>query len=382
LKSIAFHSKLNLQTREFHIHTGSVPEKSVVISEIFEKGQYITSQQVPFKIRDDSNTSSKIQYLKSLAADLHRDMIAELEMLFQIHEKIRSLKSQVAHFKLGSILYVRNILPEAIENFEQIIKLDKEFVPAYIRLAKCYIRLNDYAKAIEIFNRGLEYQSDFPDLLNGLGVALTFKGDYEAAADILQNTIRIKPDYDEANFNLGVVLFLSTLQDISDQEKAVVPSRVIRYIKTLMSLERYSDLSWQETFSDTMQQISEGNLNNILDILKDLQTKLITNLKIDVLTETFYLKFMYGGHELDYQELQSFERRISFLREKRGEFADYWNELGIVHIIQCRHLFLQSVKEFEQAVKLNKNYADAVTNLELMRNIEKGFLILLRAILK
>ncbi len=56
--------------------------------------------------------------------------------------------------------------------------------------------------------------------------------------------------------------------------------------------------------------------------------------------------------------------------------------MGIVHIIQCRHLFLKAVAEFERAVELNRNYSEARENLELIQNVKKGFLILLRAILK
>ena len=45
-------------------------------------------------------------------------------------------------------------------------------------------------------------------------------------------------------------------------------------------------------------------------------------------------------------------------------------------------LFLQSVREIEQAVALNENYREASNNLALIKNVKKGFLILLRAILK
>jgi hypothetical protein len=75
LKSIAFHSKLHLHTREFHVHTGSVPEKNVIISEIFEKGQFVSSKNMPFHTRDIDDTSSKIKFLKNLASDLHTSMI-------------------------------------------------------------------------------------------------------------------------------------------------------------------------------------------------------------------------------------------------------------------------------------------------------------------
>ena len=121
--------------------------------------------------------------------------------------------------------------------------------------------------------------------------------------------------------------------------------------------------------------------NKILN-LADLQEKLATHIKIDPLMESFYLKFMYGGRELDYKELLAYEDRILKLADTRQNFADYWNEIGTLHIIQCRHLFLKAVSEFENAVDLNNNYAEARKNAELVKNIKIGFLSLLRAILK
>jgi tetratricopeptide (TPR) repeat protein len=382
LKSFALHSKIHLQTREFHVHTGSVPEKQMVISEIFEKGQFISSQHQPFSARESENKSSEIKYLKSIAHDLHKNIIDEVKMLFVIHERIAPLNKYLAHFKLGSLFYHRNILTEAIINYQRTLDLNNDFISAYVQLGKCYIKQENYDKAIAAFEKGLEIKNDFPDLLNGLGVALTFAKQYDKAAKVLQHTLSIKPDFDEANFNLGVVLFLSTLEGGEVQDKAIVPSRVIRYVKALNNLDRYKGIYWKGSFEMTLQQIADGNLQEILNSLHEIQYKLITHLKIDTLIESFYLRFMYSGQELGYEELESYEKRILSLARQRENFADYWNEMGIIHIIQCRHLFLKSVTEFEKAVELNPNYKEATNNLDLIKNIKKGFLILLRAILK
>lgn len=382
MKSIAYHSKVHLDTREFHIHTGSLPEKEVVISEIFEKGQFITSRKLPFPIRTSDGDNSKLKYLKAAASELHNEIIDEVKMLFFIDKKIKPLKKLMPHFKLGSLFYYRNILEDAISNFEQVIILKNDFIPAYVRLGKCYIKQGEYAKATGIFEQGTKLNPEFPDLLNSLGVAYSFDQQYEKATEILQKVIKQRPDFTEANFNLGVVLFLSTLKDADNREKAIVPSRVIRYLKVLSGLERYADGYWQNLLKDTLEKITEGNIEEILSALSDIQMQLVTHIKIDVLIESFYLKFMYGGHEMEYNELASYERRISRLAPQRENFADYWNELGIVHIIQCRNLFLKSVEEFEKAVYLNKNYDEASHNLELIKNVKQGFLILLRAILK
>jgi hypothetical protein len=156
---------------------------------------------------------------------------------------------------------------------------------------------------------------------------------------------------------------------------------VVRYLKSLVKQERYQANEWQNLFENTLGILSDGTLSEILTQLESLQLKLITHVKIDPIIESFYLKFMYGGRELPYTELESYENRIWALAEERNNFADFWNEMGTIHIIQCRHLFLKAVNEFERAVELNNNYSEAMKNLELIQNIKKGFLILLRAIL-
>jgi tetratricopeptide (TPR) repeat protein len=353
-----------------------------VLSEIFERGKFIASKQVHFKTREKENESPKSDYIESIASELHKNTIDEITMMFQIQKKIASLKTHLAHYKLGSIFYYRNILPEALKSLQRAINLKNDFIAAHILLGKCYLKSERYEDAHNCLLQAYKINSEYPDLANTLGVALIFEKHYQKATSILQQALKKNPEFDEANFNLGVALFLSTLDDLDAQEKAIVPSRVIRFIKALKSLERYQSNEWQEMFELTLASIDDSNLTDIRKNLHHLQFKLATYIKIDPLIEAFYLKFMYGGRELTAKELASYENRILNLSESRNQFADYWNELGVLHIIQCRHLFLQAVEEFDNAVNLNENYAEAVKNVELVQNIKKGFLILLRAILK
>ncbi len=382
LNSVVLHTKVTVNAREFNVHTGSVAEKNVVLSEVFERGKFVTSKQVVFEERDARDEAAKLRFLKNRATDLHRDTIDEINMLFQIQSKIRTLKLFLPHFKLGTVFFFRNIVPEAIEAFKTCLEAKPDFIPAYIMLGKCYISLGIYTDAIEHLLRGYKLNSEYPDLANTLGVALSLNKEYQKAISILQQALKKNPEFEEANFNLGIALFNSTIDSTDQQEKTVVPPRVVRYLKVLGKQERYQAFNWQKLFEDTLEIIQNGDLNEILKYLERLQLSLITNVTIDPMIESFYLKFMYGGRELDYAELESYEARIWGLSAERNNFADFWNEMGTIHIIQCRHLFLKALGEFERAVELNNNYSEALKNQELTQNIKKGFLILLRAILK
>ncbi|MCK5032379.1 MAG: tetratricopeptide repeat protein [Calditrichia bacterium] len=382
MNSFGLHNKMKLDDREFHVHTGSVHEKNIILSEIFEKGKFINSRQIDYFPRRERNGEESQKHLQHLANKFHKDMMEEVETLFLVHEKVKYLNQYLPHFRLGSVFFVKKFYREAIENFSRIVELKKDFVPAYHRLGLCYIKSGDYEKAIQTLASGLQIEPDFADLGNAFSVVLSLSKQYDKATDYLHQALKKNPEFDEANFNLGVVLFRSMINDADKSEKIIVPSRVTRFIKSLKILERYSNPSWQQTFDDTLEIVKDTNIDNVIEALESLQIKLITQMKINTVLDTFFLKFMYGGKELTRDELEYYERRVKEQESAREGFADYWNDLGRIHMIQCRNLFLSALSEFDKSVELNASYKEAIKNYDLVKNNKKGFLILLRAILK
>ena len=80
--------------------------------------------------------------------------------------------------------------------------------------------------------------------------------------------------------------------------------------------------------------------------------------------------------------IKRFEHQLDRAIESHPEYADLWNNLGIVHLIQCRNLFLQALNEFDHALEINPAFDKARKNKKLVENDGKEFLILLRAILR
>jgi tetratricopeptide (TPR) repeat protein len=373
---------MNLNDREFHVHTGSVHEKNIILSEIFEKGKFIHSQQIDYFPRREKDDEKSQRYLNHLARKFHKETMEEVETLFFVNDKIKNLNQFLPHFRLGSVFFVKNFYREAIENFIQVIDLKNDYVPAYHRLGLCYIKSGNYDKAIEILEQGLQKEPDFADLRNALSVVLSLSKQYDKATDYLHQALKKNPEFDEANFNLGVVLFKSMINDADKDEDIIVPSRVTRFIKSLKILDRYSNSNWQQIFDDTLEIIKDSDIDKVIETVEDLQIKLITQMKINTVLDTFFLKFMYGGRDLTREELEYYECKVREQENNREKFADYWNDLGRIHMIQCRNLFLNAISDFEKSIEINTSYKEANKNIELVKNNKKGFLILLRAILK
>lgn len=382
MKGFGYQDKILLDNREFNIHTGYNPQKNIALTEVFEKGNFIYSTTDYFHIRKKTDGEVDTTYLKTITKNLHNGVINEIDVLFAIYEKVKLLRQANPHYRLGKIFYKKNFFEEAIDNFERCIRLKPDHIRSYKLLGQIYLKLRLFREAAEIFKAALDIQPEYPDILNSLGVISTHLGEYEFAKDSIQQALKIKPDFLEANFNFGFVLFLSTLSDNPDNENIVLPARVVRAFKEIVDQEQYKTQEWQDNFTKVSDILVSGNKEKIISAFSDLQIKITTYEEININIDFFFLKFMYGGKELKREELDHYEKVIRDESDNQTKFADYWNELGVIHLIQCRNYFLKAMSEFEKSVKINPEYEAAQNSLEMTRHGKKGFLILLRAILK
>jgi tetratricopeptide (TPR) repeat protein len=382
LHEIGYKDKVSIGEREFHIQTGSDSDKNRLLSEVFEKGRFIFSFSEPYSIRHEIDNVLSEDYLKSVTYDLHASIQEEIQLLFNIQDRLETMPQAQPHYRLGKVFFARNFLEEARRQFTITIERQPEFLRAYKYLGLTYLKLRQFNAAAEVLLRANKQKPNLPDILDCLGVVSTQIGDYENAKNFLQEAISLKANLLESNFNLGVVLFLSTLNNDADDNNIVIPTRILRAMKQIRELENYQDDSWQSRFERVLEIFKTGKKKEIISAITELQLQITTREDLGTVMDFFFLKFMFGGRELNDEEMEFYEKRIYEEASKRNGFADYWNELGIVHLIQCRDYFLKALREMEKAVEINPKYESAQNTLELMKHSKKGFLILLRALLK
>jgi len=381
LKGFGFQDALDVEQRQFRIHTGCEPDEQKVVCEVFDDGRFLFKTSDSIEVRPEESENIQEQYLKDVTLDLHSSVMDQVGVLFHAFQKLSQVKDPTPHYRLGKLFLDRNFYPEAIQCFKNAIKFNPNFIRAYQLLAITYLKTNKNSHALTVVNSVLRDHPEFPDLLDLFGVVQTHLGAFEEAKDAFQQAIKIKTNYFESQFNLGVVLFLSTLSD--EDENIVIPVRIMRMIREIKQKESYSAQAWQSRFTELEETLQQGTKEDIVAALKILQIYFTT--KDDSLATTldfFLIKFMFGGKEITQDEMTHYEQQISEETNKNMGYADYWNELGVVHLIQCRDYFLKAVREFEEAVSINPKYKDAFQNNELLKNNKTGFLILLRAILK
>ncbi len=382
LKGIGLRDKITLDYREFQVHTGNDPLKNVVKSEVFEKGKFLFSAEGPYTVRENNEKEIDQKYVESVALKQHQNTLDEIKILFLVNEKIKQIRKYSPHFRLGKVFLNRNFVEEAINNLKRVVELKPDFVRGHIKLGLAYFKHTQYMEAIKALLQAYKLEPEYPDILNSLGVSYAKINNFSAASKFLKKALELKPNFKEANFNLGIVLFLSSIIDDDDESKVIIPARFIRSFKEIIKMKAFQSFYWHERFVFTQRALNEGKKKNVVEALEKIQSEIMFQEDSSDIMDYFFLQFMFGGSELKHTKLDLFEELITAEVDKHNTYADYWNELGIIHLVQCREYFLKAISEFEKSNKIDPAFKSAKKNTELLRLNKQGFLILLRAILK
>jgi tetratricopeptide (TPR) repeat protein len=382
MSDIGYNDNVNVNGRTFHIQTGSNFSKGIARCEVFEGGKLIASQVVDFERRRMQDEESLEKRIRNIVSDLHQETIAEIDLMFQISDKVKKLRHAPSNIKLGLIFLSNNLINDAIEQFETARSMDPDSAAALNNLGLAYIRLGQNTKAAKYLNEALGKGHPFADIYHNLGLAFLNEKQHYKALKNFQEALRINPNYLNAHYNL-VILYLESI--LTDKSDTLLPPPSIRLERARQQLEKV-EASENKIFSgiypNIISALDHNEIEKAVQILENNRDKVFPQEILGLIGMDFYLKFMYGGKGLNEEMIKRFEHQLNKALESHSDYADLWNNLGIVHLIQCRNLFLQALNEFDHALEINPAFDKARKNKKLVENDGKEFLILLRAILR
>lgn len=365
---LGLNNDVSVGGRKFHVQTSFSDSEQAIISNVFNEGEVIDSKRVELS----ENISAEDRDTRM--NDVHQEMITEMEVLYYIYEKVKTVRHATSANKLGLLFLQKNLVKEAIEQFNLALEIDPNYAEAYNNYGKALLVEEDYDQAIEILEKGVAAAPRFADLRNYLGVAYLRNRNYKDAVKHLEQAIDLNPDYLGAQFHLG----LAKLGESLNGTEADEPEEALRHLE--LSAEKMNN-GGVESIEQVMELVNAGSHQEAVDRFLETKPKNVLMNFMNIENE-FYLKFMYGGKGKDDSFIYDYVNKLNDIIQDNPTYADVHNNLGIAHLIQCRNLFLKALDEFRAALKINPNFKKAEKNLKLAENDGKGFLILLRAILK
>jgi len=375
MENIGLNNEVAVGGKSFHIQTQYLEPSEKVVSNIFDSGKVIFTRAV------DVQGVTATSEIKRQVNRLHQDMTSDLELIFYIAEKVNTIRHAGSNNKLGIVFLTRNLFDEAITEFKKAIEADPDYVEAYNNLGYALIKKKQYQEASEVLVLGLEKDGNYADLHNNLGYAFAGMKKYSQAITQLTKAIEINEHYVIAILNLCIVYLKSVIEDYQGTELPPAQHRIEKARELLNRVRTGQGFLKPEQIDAILAQLENNNYPEAVAAL-EMAIWEFPELLDRYLESEFYLKFMFGGKGKDDEFIRDYTNQLIQSIEQYPEYADLRNHLGIAYLIQCRNLFLNALEEFRQALRINPDFKKAEKNLKLAENDGKGFLILLRAILK
>lgn len=111
-----------------------------------------------------------------------------------------------AHNNYGNILVQAGQPAEAIEQYDDAVRIDPHYTDAYFNAGNALMKLKRIPEAIAHYEEALRLVPNDAAVLNELGVALALTGRRDEAVERYEEALRIQPAFAKAHRNLGRLL--------------------------------------------------------------------------------------------------------------------------------------------------------------------------------
>lgn len=372
---INFSDNIEVRTRDLHLQTNTFDHEPKMVATLFDGGRVLTKEEAWLDLDTSEDNQTRI------VKEYHQERKTLIELLYSISARVKTVRHTLSLNKLG-LQYLRwKLLDEAISEFELALQYDGNYGEVYLNLGEAFIKRGGLEEALDVLQKGIKVAPKYADMWQKLGKVQFRLGQHQQAIQSFQKSLKINPNYDEPHFYIAFCLIDIIEKNITVQG---LPNLKTCQKIALDHLSRAANVSTRlrtPKFEEAMRLFHKGELSQSRALLQELSENLPPVINLDF-HDAFYLNFMYGDRGRNTQIILDYVDRMERLVSEHPEFPDIHNKLGIGYLIQCRNLFNKALEQFQETCELAPEYKSARKNLKLAQNDGKGFLILLRAMLK
>jgi tetratricopeptide (TPR) repeat protein len=161
-------------------------------------------------------TRSRTSPVPTLTPEARGDILMARKMYREAIETFQSdpHKSAAVYNKIGIAYHQMQQLVSARKNYEQAVKMKRDYAEALNNIGTVYYAQKSYRRAIGYYQRALKL-SQSASIYSNLGTAYFARKQYQAATEAYQEAFNRDPDVFEHKSNFGTLL-----QDRNVEERA------------------------------------------------------------------------------------------------------------------------------------------------------------------
>jgi len=378
-----------MSEKKIHSHTVKFGKRKLLVQSdyeatsqkaivsVSESGKTINSWEYPFA---PSAAEAEIQQRLRQCQDL---VLADLELLHSTISNVQATQNADSYAHLGTLLLNKGFYDEAGEIFTALLNLNSRYENGRFLLGKAQLKKGDLKGALKNLEEAAKTTPDYPDVLYWLSRAYREAQDFSKAIQTVRIGLEINPEYHEGLFALATYLVESTQRDPKNADLAPPIERIkearsclLRAVDLSTAYDRISIdsvLEWLDDMDHWEQAMAE--------LAKTEKAKAFDSNGL-VLDSEFYLRFMFADLHKEHRSLDNYIKLLERSVSQNPVYPDMRLSLGTAYLIRCWHYFGKALEEYRESFRINPDYQKAKKNLKLLENAGRGFLLLLRAILK
>jgi tetratricopeptide (TPR) repeat protein len=376
-EKITFTSNVKFGKRKLQVQTEKEAVSRKAIAAVFEAGRQIDSREYRFE------KSAGGEQVEQEVRQFHDMVVADLELLYSTIGNVQAASNPDSYARLGGLLLDKGFVEEAVETFKTLLSMNSAYENGHYWLGKALYKKGELDEALKNLNKAITYTPDYPDLLLCTGRVYRVKKEFTAAIQNVRAALELNPDYHEALFTLGLCLIESAQLDPKNVELSAPIERIKEARGCLLRAAGLSSDYERKTIDLVIELLED--LDQWEQAVRELQK--IENVKLSdsrsIVTDSeFYLRFMFADLHKEHKSLDNYIRLLERSVQQHPDYPDVRTSLGTAFLIRCWHYFGKALEEYREAVKINPDFQKAKKSLKLLENDGRGFLLLLRAILK
>ena len=245
---------------------------------LFQSGKLDEAKNICEKILKKDNNNSQVINLYAFIFYYEKKFYEAIE---QWQQAIKINPNYIEAFNgCGNAYKNLNKLNDAVKNFKKAIHIEPKYLEAYFNLANVYIKLEKFDEAIAISNKTIELDNTISHAFNGKGLGLMKLKKFDEAISNFKKSITLNPNDANVFFNLA-----ATYEKIEKWEEAtdcfvkvlkLNPGNRDAYENLLDLLEFYLPKKNYENFIVKTNNLLKQNTLNI-DLNNPISDEKITN---------------------------------------------------------------------------------------------------------
>lgn len=372
---INYSDDLPVRSRNLHLQTNTLDTAPKMICTLFDGGRVLRKKEIPYSVLLSD------EELRQEVEAAHKHALRSIIVLYHITARVQSMRHATSQLRLGRQFLKWHLLDEAIAELQLAIQYDSSLGDAYAALIHAYMLRGSLEEAEETVAQGLTQCPRYADLLYLKGRIWWRLNRYFEAMETYLEALKINPRYMAVHAAL-TQCFLSIRQRPSDDNNLPNPEECLR--RTKVHLSKAISLSEginRDALETTMRYLHKDEENPARETI-DAYLDELDEAQLFSFIDGFYLMFMYGDQGREAPVIDAYLAKLKQAIAEHPNYPDLQDHLGIAYLMQCREQFNQALLHFRQAQTLNVHAEPFKQHLKMVENEGKGFLLLLRALLK